>query len=527
MKILPLTCLKNYFLKDPVLDFLKLYYPRCKDQLKSSPIYLPPERDHSRLLFLQSDQLKASIIHRLKDYDLQYNPRHTYELISRIDETPELILIRPEYKNNRYVCSPDLILGRKASLDITGKEQITLLNIKNIDHTSSENYKRWIKAEMMMNHSILKKMHPTLSFSMTYGIIDKNAKYIDLESENKFLSLKGKSPIFSEGERNSWLRQEREPHRASALGSAKVLSIEEDIEDAEEWNRVLYEEGYKWMLTGMYPPHENLLPNMSQKMDQPWGDIKKELAQRWGELSYLVGLGGNVRSELHSKKIFSYRDPKLLSTLSEIEGIRERDLVEEVIKRIDFPQPIQKLEEEKSEVPILVVDTESLMIPYSKDGKTYKGDIMIGALLINKEGREMKWFINKEEEECKKEYYEWYDSLKEKPEMILHYSPADLRVMSPKMCEICKDVYPLVKSFFIKKKDSPFNGVRNFSLKTISNILFGDMYRDCKIKDGVQAATSLYWSLKKDEDSFLEDVKEYNEVDCKALFQVWKYIERR
>jgi hypothetical protein len=352
---------------------------------------------------------------------------------------------------------------------------------------------------MMMNHSILKKMHPTLSFSMTYGIFDRNAGYIDLESENEFLSLKGKE------------------------------KIEEDIEDAEEWNRVLYEEGYKWMLTGMYPPHENLLPNMSQKMDQPWGDIKKELAQRWGELSYLVGLGGNVRSELHSKKIFSYRDPKLLSTLSEIEGIRERDLVEEVIKRIDFPQPIQKLQEEKSEVPILVVDTESLMIPYSKDGKTYKGDIMIGALLINKEGREMKWFINKEEEECKKEYYEWYDSLKEKPEMILHYSPADLRVMSPKMCEICKDVYPLVKSFFIKKKDIPFNGIRNFSLKTISNILFGDMYRDCKIKDGVQAATSLYWSLKIDNEEkkkqYMDDVKAYNEIDCKALFQVWKYIK--
>lgn len=496
MKILPLTCLKNYFLKDPVLDFLKLYYPRCKDQLKSSPVYLPPERDHSRLLFLQSDQLKTSIIHRLKDYDLQYNPRHTYELILRIDENPDLILIRPEYKNNRYVCSPDLILGRKASLDITGKEQITLLNIKNIDHTSGENYKRWIKAEMMMNHSILKKMHPTLSFSMTYGIFDRNAGYIDLESDNKFLSLKQNE------------------------------KIEQDIEDAEEWNRVLYEEGYKWMLTGMYPPHENLLPNMGQKMDQPWGDVKKELAQRWGELSYLVGLGGHVRSELHSKNIFSYRDPRLLSRLSEIEGIRERELVEQVIKRIDFPQPIQKLEEEKSEVPILVVDTESLMIPYIKDGNTYKGDIMIGALLINKDGREMKWFINKDEEECKKEYYEWYESLKEKPEMILHYSPADLRVMSPTMCEICKDVYPLVKSFFINKKEGNIVGIRNFSLKTISKVLFGDMYRDCKIKDGVQAATSLYWSLKKGEDSFLEDVKAYNEVDCKALFQVWKYIER-
>jgi hypothetical protein len=34
------------------------------------------------------------------------------------------------------------------------------------------------------------------------------------------------TPPYSKGERNTWLRQEREPHRASALGEAKVLSGE-------------------------------------------------------------------------------------------------------------------------------------------------------------------------------------------------------------------------------------------------------------------------------------------------------------
>jgi predicted RecB family nuclease len=97
--------------------------------------------------------------------------------------------------------------------------------------------------------------------------------------------------------------------------------------------------------------------------------------------------------------------------------------------------------------------------------------------------------------------------------------------MNSEMKSRCIDVYEIIKRQF---KELQFKGLPNLSLKTISKVLFGDLYQNCKIKGGLEATTALWWSLSEKEktkqDQYLTEVKEYNEIDCKVLWEMHNYI---
>ena len=55
------------------------------------------------------------------------------------------------------------------------------------------------------------------------------------------------------------------------------------------------------------------MPNMCNKFDQKWRNVKKELAEKWGELTLLWYCGINQRNRAHEKGVFSWKENNMTS----------------------------------------------------------------------------------------------------------------------------------------------------------------------------------------------------------------------
>jgi hypothetical protein len=82
--------------------------------------------------------------------------------------------------------------------------------------------------------------------------------------------------------------------------------------DAIKWYNDVSVNGKNW--SPLNPPNnnENMYPNMSND-DLVWGYVKKEIAEKIGEITKICHVGIKERKALHKKCIYSYYDPKCTS----------------------------------------------------------------------------------------------------------------------------------------------------------------------------------------------------------------------
>ena len=149
--------LKNWFLDDPCLDFLKFNYKRCSNQLSSKPSYLPDWKNYLNLLFIKSEQHKSSVLESLSKFEIIYFDN--FNLITTLSQFPNRIILKPSYSSAIFNCSPDLILGSNASLFLTGQSNLTILNIKNADLYSNSKYNQWHIDQQWSHHSSNSEHH--------------------------------------------------------------------------------------------------------------------------------------------------------------------------------------------------------------------------------------------------------------------------------------------------------------------------------------------------------------------------------
>lgn len=85
-----------------------------------------------------------------------------------------------------------------------------------------------------------------------------------------------------------------------------------DVREGVRWMRVVKEKGEQWLedldVSRKLPIDHRLMPNMCNKYDQRWRDIKQTLAERWGELTLLWYCGIEQRRRAHKKGIYSWKD---------------------------------------------------------------------------------------------------------------------------------------------------------------------------------------------------------------------------
>jgi hypothetical protein len=105
--------------------------------------------------------------------------------------------------------------------------------------------------------------------------------------------------------------------------------------DAIKWYNNVSVNGKGW--SPLNPPNENMYPNMSND-DLVWGNIKKEIAERIGEVTKICHVGIKERRELHNRGIYSYYDTKCTSQNM---GLGDTETANKINAILDINRDIQ------------------------------------------------------------------------------------------------------------------------------------------------------------------------------------------
>lgn len=355
-----------------------------------------------------------------------------------------------------------------------------------------------------------------------------------------------------------------------------AVSMEEDVVDdtkkAIEWIRELKMCGHTWTL---FPPSRiELQPNMTNRLDYPWHNAKRELAERSKDITQLWNCGAKERTILAEDGITKWNDSRC--TGIKLLGKRDRgNVLQNIIDNNKLPRckmmpkhftdlirdKIKREDEIEFFVDFETVNDvndnfDNIRNYIPKKGETtsfeeYHGIIYMIGLGWSRSSEPDKWnyqsFLVKEltYEEEEIIVKQWFDKMKElrgdnELVRVYHWTHAEKswlnRVLlresiSSEECYI--NWYDLHK-FFV---DTPITlyGVFDFRLKGVAKAMhkYGMIKTNWETStvDGM-AAMMVAWNCYRsggEVTKFPEmiDVIKYNEIDCKVLWEILEYLRTK
>jgi putative phage-type endonuclease len=107
------------------------------------------------------------------------------------------------------------------------------------------------------------------------------------------------------------------------------LDVPRQASDALEWVRKVRTEGKSWSVNP--PTNKYLYPNMCNDMDMPWHSFKKTLASNIGEITSLWQCGPNNRDIAHDNGIKSWHDDRCTAQLVGIKGPKQGPILDAIL----------------------------------------------------------------------------------------------------------------------------------------------------------------------------------------------------
>ena len=352
---------------------------------------------------------------------------------------------------------------------------------------------------------------------------------------------------------------------------------------AINWIRNVRSNGNKW--TCLPPTMPELYPNMSNRYDAPYHNIKKELADKLDELTQLWMVGPKNRFHAHKNGVFKLSDNNCNSKSLNIRGEKRSSIIDKILETNKsnsnlkiFPEYIKNNNydwQTKSNLDFFVdfevlnccfidkkikisnsKDVTGLVfmigIGYEENNKwMYKSFIMKNSSL-NEEYTNINKFVSFVEGLVKRhmDRYKIRDRSLCNPKFF-HWSKAELTFMknackrhnnswSNWMKKVCWVDFCEV----FQKEPVTIKGVRNFKLKDVAKKMAEYKFIEkpwdegSSIGNGIGAmmkAATFYKHMdkqdkqknKKKYDSLMNDMKiitRYNEGDCKAVYEIVNYL---
>lgn len=353
--------------------------------------------------------------------------------------------------------------------------------------------------------------------------------------------------------------------------------IVEKTQKAVEWLRLLEKEGSNWSLFSLPLSRPELYPNMSNSHDAPWRPIKEIIAKQIKEITSLWMCGTKNRLRAHEFKIFQWTDPRCTTEILGVKGQKTSRILKEILETnqgahiFNVRPRIINSEYQNWDstegILELYIDFETINDVF--DGfselprqNSYNYIVMLGIGVI--EGNEQWRYhhfcvdaISKEEElRVCKEFSQFIlgfaKQKKKKKVRLVHWSNAETlsweRAANGSPIEdlgtflmdnqdgIKVEFFDLLDLF--KTVPITVRGCLNFGLKTIAKRLFELGYIKTtwpvgiSSTDGVSAMLSTYNAYKDcqrtgkklSEHNLIKEELKYNEVDCKVLQEILKYL---
>lgn len=344
--------------------------------------------------------------------------------------------------------------------------------------------------------------------------------------------------------------------------------------EAVQWYREVKQNGKKW--SPLDPPkkkHPNLFPNMSND-DIKWNPIKKEIAQKTGELTQLSYVGINERESLHTRGIYTINNPACTTQNMEMKPSLNSEKVDAICQINRDPKhnisPRGKIDNndgnwQKTYPTDMYFDFENINVDFVKtkmDIHNSQTDIMIfmiGVGYIQNDQWNYKTFYMKnatpnEEKRIFNEFTEFVDSKSYEldpeqnyPVRLFHWSQAEITNISDmngkfdnQWKDFSSDTEFVDMYNVFNKEPIGIKGAFGYSLKSVGNALYKLGYIESKwpesnISNGQNTlfAAGEYY-LKKNEKKItnedkktFNDIINYNEIDCKMIWEVVEFLRKR
>ena len=586
-KMISPSKIRNYLLKDPLLDWLQEYnitsinsipkksfkfngYP--KNKLKVNGL-----DNFTQFIMKQGVIFESKVYQYLKNKFEVVQIGEAYEArsVDKFKETincmkkgVEIIYqgVLHDYNNNIYGC-PDLLIRSDRINDIF---QSKILNDKE-SRTNSPNL------NTPYHYVIIDIKHSTL-------YLTSNGKY--LRNSNSIPCYKGQILLYN---RALGTIQGYQSNFGFVLGKKwiccknNVITTSNDfmnklgiidfnnfdsnynilVDEAIKWINNMRENGDKWSLLPT-PSLQELYPNMKNEKDGNWRSLKSELNNKINEITSIWMCGVDKRKKAHKKKIFSWKNKrctslnlgfkkgKIYNTVNNILQInrQKKDLI-----RVNTLINNNNWRYTGDETMEFFIDFETInsnmgQCILSNDNVNYNSNdiiFMIGVgYSIDNIWNYKCFYIEKnninEELNMIKNFWKFINNILLKYDksesLFFHWSKAE-KIQYEKLCkrhinqQLPKMKYFDMYDLFVKNNIVVKNSL-NFSLKSIAKAMYNNKLikstwsNDSICSNGLNAmllAYKLYkYKDKVSEEPIFKDIIYYNTIDCKVLWEILYYL---
>jgi len=295
-------------------------------------------------------------------------------------------------------------------------------------------------------------------------------------------------------------------------------------DSATKWLQLLRTpQASKWNIDQSFAPHFLMMPSNNLSFQDEYTSIREELAWKWRDVSLLYWVGAKTRSNLHSVGVYTLDHPKLLQHLQDSPKLAYQQMMLQ-----HMFEPIESIEiqftstTEASKQAYFDIETT-----VNENGNLVN---LVGVLYQNSITFEWiyKYFASKDDA-CIQQFCQWQQA--ELPtHTFVHYTAADLAAI-PKEYQInTRDLHSIVFTSYLTSPSLQALHLTNFKLKSIykqlcKKLRCKNLYDNCVIKHGLQALNALELYIKEDDQQQLQNVIEYNKVDCIVLLVLDQYLQ--
>lgn len=349
------TGVKNHILKDPMLDWLEMYYEsrglneKPRKRLRKNVHYEKPSIEDSGLdmFFDGGNKFEDKI-------NTYLNRMFDGEIVTINNDGRNGITLENFDKTQNAILAGVPIILQGVLFNHTNKTRgVTDILVR------SDYINKLVKRRVISEKKAQIKA-PKLNGNYHYLVVDIKwttmtlcANGCNIRNDGRFPAYKGQLAIYTSllGQiqgytpteayimAKAWkIDSKKNPDRGyncfDILGIIDYDGFDnqyiQKVVNSINWLNDLRKSGSQW--TPTKPNREEMYPNMSNKMDAPWTTIKKELAEKLDEITQIWYVSDCHRSKAHEQGIMSWKDERCNSLTLGITGDTKPNTIDEILE---------------------------------------------------------------------------------------------------------------------------------------------------------------------------------------------------
>ena len=573
-KAISASSIRNYMLNDPLLDYLKecnkpVFNNNIKDIFLQNILQAGIEFENELINIIKQKHIVETVIDNISLLNKNNYNKYSNITLELIKSGCPIIYQAFLYNNkNNTFGIPDLLV-RSDYMNILMESNVVNKDEENIG-SNKLNIKYHYKI-IDIKHSQIYLTSDNLHILNINSIpAYKGQIYIYLNALNNILGISiNKAYIW--GKKYSYINKGIKNNIDNFLNKLGLIDYNtfdkkyiNIVNDAISWKKTLYTEAETLSLLPL-PSKKELFPNLKNEKDGYYKNTKQIINNNINEITDIWYCGINKRNTLHEKLIFSwdnkrcnsknmgFKKGKLSNTIDKILNINRQNKNIILPKKVLYERDIWKKCDNDN--MIFYLDFETLNSNFGsiiKDGIIYYDNnqyiFLIGIGYINNNKWDYKYFLmetktHESELNIYNEFYKYINMLlnkhNKKYAVFYHWSYAEITSYTQFKLRHNININDSMFKFYDLNKvfvNEPIviKGGLNFSLKTIAkvmhkhNLIKSNWDTNNICSNGLSAlilANQLYESSKDIyNESIMQDIIKYNEIDCKVMWEIHDYM---